>query len=195
MSLAQKERGFPANRLQYDPLLATGLTPAQTLGHTLLPLSTEMFTRTASTPRKSPLKNAKKAKSAKPAEPRLSRTRRPPELETVDWQTALRRRFGREQNFKLENLGQEPVFSDFRVTNPVTRMGYSVAIRGLALGHNACTCLDYATNDLGTCKHIEFTLAKLQAAMAPEAPVSPVQPTAAPVAKRAPSSTALRPTW
>jgi hypothetical protein len=113
-----------------------------------------------STSRKSPTKNAKKAK---PAEPRLSRTRRPPELQTVDWQTALRRQFGREQNFRLENVGQEPVFSDFRVTNPATRMGYSVSIRGDALGHNACTCLDYATNDLGTCKHIEFTLAKLQA--------------------------------
>ena len=33
----------------------------------------------------------------------------------------------------------------------------------MAPGHNFCTCLDYATNDLGTCKHIEFTLAKLLA--------------------------------
>ena len=117
-------------------------------------------TRTASTARKSP---AKKAKSAKPTEPRLSRTRRPPELEVVDWQTALRRQFGREQNFGLENLGSEPVFSDFRVSNPSSGTRYRVAIRGLAPGHNFCTCLDYATNDLGTCKHIEFTLAKLQA--------------------------------
>lgn len=119
-----------------------------------------MSTHTASTARKSP---TKRAKAAKPTEPRLSRTRRPLELEVVDWQTALRRQFGREQNFGLENLGQEPVFSDFRVSNPDSGTHYRVAIRALAPGHNFCTCLDYATNDLGTCKHIEFTLAKLQA--------------------------------
>jgi hypothetical protein len=40
---------------------------------------------------------------------------------------------------------------------------YRVAIRGQAPGQNFCSCPDFATNDLGTCKHIEFTLAKLQA--------------------------------
>lgn len=110
-----------------------------------------------------PRSKAKAAKAAQPAEPRLSRTRRPPELEVADWQTALRRQFGREQRFGLENLGQAPVFSDFRVHNPASGTHYRVAIRGQAPGQNFCTCPDYATNDLGTCKHIEFTLAKLQA--------------------------------
>ncbi|MBI5907687.1 MAG: ATP-dependent helicase, partial [Burkholderiales bacterium] len=110
-----------------------------------------------------PRSKTKTAKAAKPAEPRLSRTRRPPELEVADWQTALRRQFGREQRFGLENLGQEPVFSDFRVHNPASGTRYRVAIRGQASGQNFCTCPDYATNDLGTCKHIEFTLARLQA--------------------------------
>lgn len=119
-----------------------------------------MSTSTTSTPRKPA---SKKAKAVRPAEPRLSRTRRPPELEVADWQTALRRQFGREQNFALENLGQEPVFSDFRVSNPASGTHYRVAIHGQAPGQNFCTCPDYATNDLGTCKHIEFTLARLQA--------------------------------
>lgn len=112
-----------------------------------------------------PRSKARVAKAAQPAEPRLSRTRRPPELEVADWQTALRRQFGREQRFGLENLGQEPVFSDFRVHNPASGSGthYRVAIRGQAPGQNFCTCPDYATNHLGTCKHIEFTLARLQA--------------------------------
>ena len=110
-----------------------------------------------------PRSKARTAKAAQPAEPRLSRTRRPPELEVADWQTALRRQFGRAQRFGLENLGQEPVFSDFRVSNPASGTRYRVAIRGQAPGQNFCTCPDYATNDLGTCKHIEFTLARLQA--------------------------------
>ena len=114
------------------------------------------------TARKLPSK-AKNGKTSAPAEPHLSRTRRPPDLEVVDWQTALRRQFGREQHFRLENLGSEPVFSDFRVHNPASGSRYRVAIRGRALGQNFCTCPDFATNDLGTCKHIEFTLARLAA--------------------------------
>jgi len=122
------------------------------------------MTETKFTPdRKTTARSQRKAaKPAKPAEVRLSRTRKPPELETADWQTALRRQFGREQTFGLKNLGTEPVFSEFAVSNPATRMHYRVAIRGQALGQNACNCPDFATNDLGTCKHIEFTLAKLQ---------------------------------
>ena len=106
---------------------------------------------------------AKKSKVTKATEPRLSRTRRPPDLPAADWQTALRRQFGREQHFGFKNLGSEPVFSDFAVSNPASRSHYRVAIRGTALGQNFCTCPDFATNDLGTCKHIEFTLGKLQA--------------------------------
>lgn len=91
-----------------------------------------------------------KARNAKPVEPRLSRLRRPPELDVVDWQTALRRQFGREQHFGLKNIGQESVFSDFAVNNPASGTRYRVAIRGQALGQSFCSCPDYATNDLGT---------------------------------------------
>ena len=111
--------------------------------------------------RKRPSK-AKPGKAATAA-PRLTRTRRPAELPVADWQTALRRQFGREQLFGLDNLGSEPVFSDFRVHNPASQSSYRVTIRGPGLGLNRCTCPDFATNDLGTCKHIEFTLGRLLA--------------------------------
>ena len=94
-------------------------------------------------------------------EPRLSRTHAPTGLSPVEWQRALRRQFGREQVFRLENLGTEPFFAEFRVGNPASKTSYRVAIRGLDAGDNFCACTDYATNELGTCKHIEFTLAKL----------------------------------
>ncbi len=95
-------------------------------------------------------------------EPNLSRTHAPPDLLPVDWQRALRRQFGREQAFVLDNKGEEPFFSDFRVSNPQTKTSYRVAIRGLQPGDNFCSCPDYATNELGTCKHIEFVLARLK---------------------------------
>ena len=74
----------------------------------------------------------------------------------------MRRQFGREQAFGFENIGTEPVFSEFRVSNPESERSYRVAIRGRLPGDNYCACLDYATNELGTCKHIEFVLARLE---------------------------------
>jgi superfamily II DNA or RNA helicase len=95
-------------------------------------------------------------------EPKLARTHAPPGLSPLDWQRGLRRQFGREQAFGLENLGTEPFFSEFRVSNPVSKSSYRVAIRGPGPGGNFCSCPDYATSELGTCKHIEFTLSRLE---------------------------------
>jgi hypothetical protein len=95
-------------------------------------------------------------------EPKLSRSYAPADLSPLDWQRGLRRQFGREQAFGLENLGSEPFFSEFRVSNPVSKSSYRVAIRGLGPGGNFCSCPDYATSELGTCKHLEFALARLE---------------------------------
>lgn len=81
-------------------------------------------------------------------------------LET--WQRALRRQFGREQPFTLRNTGPDPVFSDFTVSNPRSGGAYRVAIRGAQPGEHSCSCADFATNALGTCKHIEFVLGRLE---------------------------------
>ena len=91
----------------------------------------------------------------------LSPHRKPLEMDLDTWQAALRRDFGRAQKFRWENLGVEPIFSEFRVTNPQKGTQYRVAIRGLVRGENYCSCPDFATNALGTCKHLEFVLAKL----------------------------------
>ena len=77
------------------------------------------------------------------------------------WQAALRRDFGRVQRFRWKKLGTEPLFSEYRVANPQKGTQYRVAIRGLSRGDNFCSCPDLATNALGTCKHVEFVLAKL----------------------------------
>ena len=95
-------------------------------------------------------------------EPKLSRAYPPVDLAPADWQRALRRQFGRDQAFVLENRGDQPFFSEFRVGNPQSKASYRVAIRGLNAGENYCSCPDYATNELGTCKHIEFVLARLE---------------------------------
>ena len=81
-------------------------------------------------------------------------------MSAEDWQASLRRQFGREQPFVLERPGAE---AEFVVSNPKSKGRYRVAMRGMEPGDNFCSCPDFATNDLGTCKHIEFTLARLLA--------------------------------
>src|SRR2546427_206445 len=103
-------------------------------------------------------------RSARRGPARLSRMHRPPGLALESWQAELRRQFGRAQRFRLTNIGGERVFSEFEVVNPANGGTYRVAVRGTAPGDNFCSCPDFATNALGICKHIAFTLARLERA-------------------------------
>ncbi len=78
------------------------------------------------------------------------------------WQRGLRHQFGRLQPFRAKNVGKDPVFSEFAVTNPESGRTYRIAIRGANPGDNYCSCPDFAVNTLGTCKHVEFMLGKLE---------------------------------
>jgi superfamily II DNA or RNA helicase len=106
--------------------------------------------------RRRPVRDGMKA-----AKKKLSRQRPPEDMSLEQWQVALRKEYGPQQPFRMKNLGGEPIFSEFEVHNPQTKRTYRVAVRGAALGENYCSCPDFATNTLGTCKHIEFVLAKI----------------------------------
>ncbi|MBI3015769.1 MAG: hypothetical protein HYY65_12095, partial [Candidatus Tectomicrobia bacterium] len=58
---------------------------------------------------------------------------------------------------RVTHRGGHPVFSSFDVTS-ISGQRYRVEIRSLRELHNSCTCPDYRTNLLGTCKHIEGVL-------------------------------------
>jgi len=97
----------------------------------------------------------------KKVEPKTPRARKPADLSVEEWQIALRREFGREQAFKVKNVGTDPIFSEYALTNPKTEGTYRVAIRGTEVRSNYCSCPDFSVNTLGTCKHIEWLLGKL----------------------------------
>jgi superfamily II DNA or RNA helicase len=107
-------------------------------------------------------KAGRKSGKSKRRSAKLSRLHKPEDMSLESWQIELRRQFGREQRFALRNLGDHPVFSEFEVKNPQSQNRYRVVIRGPRIGDNFCSCPDFATNSLGTCKHIEFTLARLE---------------------------------
>lgn len=107
-------------------------------------------------------KRAAKTKQGTPRQKQLSRLNKPADMTLEDWQLELRRQFGRQQEFTLRNTGEHPIFSEFAVTNPQSKNTYRVCIRGAAPRDNFCSCPDFATGHLGTCKHIEFALSRLE---------------------------------
>lgn len=77
-------------------------------------------------------------------------------------QIDLRRQRAKAGRFVIENLTKKRVFSEYRVTNPESQGQYTVTVHGFDIGDNTCTCPDFKSNTLGTCKHIEAVLEELK---------------------------------
>ena len=54
-------------------------------------------------------------------------------------------------------------WTDYMVTNRLSGKTYRVALRGLEPGESYCSCPDFRTNTLGTCKHVLHVSTKVQA--------------------------------
>src|ERR1051326_1285107 len=85
-----------------------------------------------------------------------------------DWRTTdqdeinKRRLRGQTEAFTISNLDpRHAVFSNFGVASR-SGMTYSTEIRDLRHKQFACDCVDFRTNGLGTCKHVEAVLVHLR---------------------------------
>lgn len=94
----------------------------------------------------------------KSATPKVPYHRKPEKMTMEAWQIALRKQFAESNPFNIKRLGMHAVFSDYQVRNPSTGNTYKVALRSADNSLNFCTCMDFKTNGLGTCKHIEAVL-------------------------------------
>ena len=83
------------------------------------------------------------------------------QMDMLQEQIDRRRKRGKEELVKVVNRGRHPVYSTFEVTSASERV-YTVQIRSLTERLNTCTCPDYRTNTIGTCKHIEGVLVNLK---------------------------------
>lgn len=79
----------------------------------------------------------------------------------IQEQIERRRERARAEILKIVNKGSHPVFSLFEVSS-VSKKSYRVEIRSLDELQNSCTCPDYKSNLIGTCKHIEGVLISLE---------------------------------
>ncbi len=103
-------------------------------------------------------RKTKGKKAAQKPKPHVPYHRKPDNLSLDKWQFELRKQFAEKQNFEVKNIGQHEVFSDYRVFNSESKNTYKVAIRSAEEGLNFCSCMDFKTNQLGSCKHIEYVL-------------------------------------
>lgn len=108
------------------------------------------------------IRDLKKTDRASKRHVKLSRSRQPEDMPLDVWQRELRRQYGRNQKFQCTNIGQGLHFSEYRVFNPQSSSTNRVTLRGARPGDNHCTCGDFQTNLLGTCKHIECVLGRIE---------------------------------
>lgn len=82
-------------------------------------------------------------------------------MSLVERERAVRRERGASDLFSVTLGKGTRIYGSYMVTSPSSRR-YEVILRALDAPHNGCTCPDFATNLLGTCKHIEAVLHRLR---------------------------------
>ncbi len=67
-----------------------------------------------------------------------------------------------EERMTLKSINPKTPWTDYTVTSRNSGKSYRVSLRGQEPGQSYCTCPDFRTNRLGTCKHILNTLGKVK---------------------------------
>ena len=77
---------------------------------------------------------------------------------------ALAEREGRakEETFRLHARNSTKPWTDYLITSAASGKTYRVALRGEKRGQSYCSCPDFRTNTLGTCKHIMYALGRVK---------------------------------
>ena len=96
-------------------------------------------------------------------ERRLSNTVKPDGMGLEEWQVALRQQQAQREHFAISEVGEQFSPGEYTVRNPRSRSQYKVIYRGAYSPWNYCSCPDFRTSGLGTCKHVEGVKLWLQA--------------------------------
>jgi superfamily II DNA/RNA helicase len=115
-----------------------------------------MATKKSSTDKKGTTKSkVRKCKSQAVRIPKISWVVKPDGMEIKEWQRALRKQIAREETMAVATVDEKNLPGEYEVKNPQTKQTYKVVYRGEDSPWNYCSCLDFKTNHLCTCKHIE----------------------------------------
>jgi ERCC4-related helicase len=85
------------------------------------------------------------------------------EKELIERALAEREERSRKERFRLQSQEPEKPWTDYTITSAASGKTYRVALRGFERGISYCSCPDFRTNTLGTCKHIMYALRRAEA--------------------------------
>ena len=94
---------------------------------------------------------------------RLSNTIKPVDMGLEEWQVALRQEQAKRERFIISETSSLFSPGEYKVRNPRSRHQYKIIYRGEYSPWNYCSCPDFRTSGLGTCKHVEGVKLWLQA--------------------------------
>lgn len=90
------------------------------------------------------------------SQPKVSFTVKPKNIPLNEWQIALRTQIAESEHFGVSELNHDTPTGEYCVTNPITQQSYKVVYRGEKNEWNYCSCMDFKTSQLGTCKHLKY---------------------------------------
>ncbi len=82
---------------------------------------------------------------------------------------AERKQRAEQERMKVVSSDPKSPWTNYAVTSLESGRTYQVALRGTELGTSYCSCPDFRTNQLGTCKHVLHTLRKVESKFKPTA--------------------------
>lgn len=85
----------------------------------------------------------------------ISHIVKPEKMSLEEWQVKLRQQVSKTERFVIDSVDEELCPGEYIVSNPEKHNEYKVVYRGANSEWNYCSCLDFKTSRLGTCKHIE----------------------------------------
>jgi ERCC4-related helicase len=85
------------------------------------------------------------------------------EAQLVERAIAERAERAKLEKFRLKSADPKKAWTDYVVTSATSGKSYRLALRGEERGESYCSCPDFRTNTLGTCKHILYAMERVKA--------------------------------
>ena len=99
--------------------------------------------------------NSTKKATKKKKKVKVSHIVKPENMTLEEWQIKLRKQVTDIEHFDISCVDEALCPGEYLVRNPEKNNEYKVVYRGANSEWNYCSCMDFKTSRLGTCKHIE----------------------------------------
>ena len=117
--------------------------------------SKDMATNNSTKKKETTKTKTRKKKSQAVRIPKISWVVKPDKMTLEEWQRALRKQIAGEETMAVAAVDEKNLPGEYEVKNPQTKQTYKVVYRGEGSPWNYCSCMDFKTNHLCACKHLE----------------------------------------